>query len=1180
MARISFTSSPTHNYAALRTRLLGGASAAALVLGMVVMAPAGAVADEIAGDAATPTDLSANTDAITNTVDGTDVGAIDTDGGITFPSITLTEDAQIFVFDSNGTSADDAATITGDIDIGADDTLTITFGVSGGPTAVPNPANVTVEGNIVTGGDLILGVGDDVVGATVDGSAGDGSTRFDFTVDGSSVATNIDISAGNANATGAGAAIRGTFGSLANGTDGLIVTGGAGDAGGNGGSASVLVLGDAEVNGIVSVVGGLDGGAQGGSAVAIFLGNVDAGGIILQEGPVTGAAGLFFSGSSNQTVNGAINVNEDGFGFINVAAGDGTRETVTFVDQVGGANAIGVITIGEDTPAGRTDDVTAVFQGGVFADQFQIVHSGDSATFNVNSTVGTITGDGFFTIGGGRLTVTGDIANTGASSITAGNALTVGDDGTPVTVTPDIDGAAGTDLTIDNNADVTFSGVLGGSAPIEQLTIGNAASATFAADATFGRVVSSPGAFTVGNGTDPATLTILGDVENAGDSTIASGGTLVLDSTGGAITTFSPNLIGGEGTTLETTGGNGVTFGTAAVIGQTNAIETVTIGTDTTFSAGQLNAVNMSVAGGFTATVNGTAVANITGDLTGEGTFDVDVALNLGAAGQMSTVSIAAIEGDGTLDIVDDSMVTISSIIGAVTPVGTFSSDGANTELTINTDVPGGDAIQAGTLELSNGTIILGASIGDGDTVFDVTDLDDGGSNTSVELSSAFTDGVITFVQSDDANEGATNAADFTPVDTVLTDFTIRANGGDDTIIEIEAVAESDASIAAALGISLEEAEALREAVEGASAEGDTEGVDAISEILNDANNAATALAAESVGTQGDGLAGGSGVAFATTGEQQRVLTGRLGRLASIFSNGGFSGGDLITGAPVGTPEPTGGFWLQGFGGVANADGDSTVAGYDGNFGGVMIGVDGEVADGVTIGAYGAYSVSSVDGDGSGDVEVDTTSFGFGVYAGYTTDMFYVDGFASYTASDNDMTRTAFVGGLTRNLSADYDSSLWSVGINAGVPLEVSTNVFVTPQASLTANSYNPDSYTESGTGFTQTVNPDSVTQVTGTIGARIHAVYENMDGTTITPELRVALVGDLNDDDPNATVSFTGGGATYQVSGTDVSDIGAQIGVGVSFENENWIAGISYDADLRSDYNSHTGRAEIRWKF
>lgn len=116
-----------------------------------------------------------------------------------------------------------------------------------------------------------------------------------------------------------------------------------------------------------------------------------------------------------------------------------------------------------------------------------------------------------------------------------------------------------------------------------------------------------------------------------------------------------------------------------------------------------------------------------------------------------------------------------------------------------------------------------------------------------------------------------------------------------------------------------------------------------------------------------------------------------------------------------------------------------------------------------------------------------------------------------------------------------------------------------------------------------QTVNPDAVSQLTGTIGARIHAVYENFDtdGTVFIPELRVALIADLIDDDATASATFAGAGVgSYQVTGTDTDDVGALIGFGLGLDNPDWSAGISYDADLRSDFISHTARAEFRWKF
>lgn len=132
-------------------------------------------------------------------------------------------------------------------------------------------------------------------------------------------------------------------------------------------------------------------------------------------------------------------------------------------------------------------------------------------------------------------------------------------------------------------------------------------------------------------------------------------------------------------------------------------------------------------------------------------------------------------------------------------------------------------------------------------------------------------------------------------------------------------------------------------------------------------------------------------------------------------------------------------------------------------------------------------------------------------------------------------------------------------------------------------NHYDADGYTETGSlGFSAAVNPDSVSRLTGTISARIQSVHENFSNgdTTFIPELRLALVGDLIDDDATATVNFVGGGTAYQVTGTDTSDIGALVGIGLALNNPAWVASVSYEADIRSDYLSHTASAEFWLRF
>lgn len=350
---------------------------------------------------------------------------------------------------------------------------------------------------------------------------------------------------------------------------------------------------------------------------------------------------------------------------------------------------------------------------------------------------------------------------------------------------------------------------------------------------------------------------------------------------------------------------------------------------------------------------------------------------------------------------------------------------------------------------------------------------------------------------------------------------------------------------------------------------GDTTGLNALSAELNAGGTRAT-QAANQVGVQADAVGAGPGVAFQVSGQQQDLASNRLGglrgasesRFASAFSSSaetGFSGGDL-DGFYAYPPSTRGSIWFEGFGGAT-------------------VGIDGTINDQVTVGVLGAYTASSVDGNGAGNAQLDASTYQVALYGGYTTDDFYLDGFASYAYAQNEMTRTA----VGQTIEADYGSSQFSVGLAGGVPVEVASQVYLTPNASLTWNHYSADSYTETGSlGFSARVTPGSVSQLTGTVGARIHAVYENFtaNGTSLIPELRVGLAYDIVDDDAVSTATFVGGGTSYSVTGTNTDDLGALIGVGLSFDNPAWTASLGYDGDLRSDYMSHTASAEYRFRF
>lgn len=863
--------------------------------------------------------------------------------------------------------------------------------------------------------------------------------------------------------------------------------------------------------------------------------------IVLGDGTIDPTVNLSFASSAaTQTIDAAISVVDD-TDVVTLTIGDAAvSSTTTFNDT---------ITLGtSDTiTIGATAATNAIFMGAVTAP--------GGITLNGNATTSATFAD--------------DVtANISLNATGGAQTLTLGSTGQTSTVTGGLDVTNSTNvasLAIADGAGVTLVGDINSTAAWDQIH--------------------------VGGGTTATTFTVQGDIADQSEITLNDLATVVIDSTGATRTIASAINADAAASTVtlqiigDATDGNVVNFN--GDLGNIFAVDTLTLGDDVTFSQAVLGG-SLSVSTDATATLQ--ANSTLTGDITGAGNLVVgnaasDVLTLGGGTGTSSTVSIAGIDGPGDLTIASGSSVTMNSTVGGITPLSDFAMTGVGTTLTVNGT--GTTSITAGgVLTLDQGTIVLGSNIGVGDTAFNVASLThDATANTEVQLSVGFTSGSVVFIDADGDESG--DLANFTLTNNALATYALTAVDDEATTdnLVITATARTAAETATELGVSTDAAGAVLQAVTSATTVGDSEGLNALSAELNAGGERAT-RAANQVGIQSDAVGAGSAVAFQVSGQQQDLASNRLAglrgasesRFASAFSETGFSGGDL-DGFYAYPPETRGSIWFEGFGGIASADGDTNAAGYDAAFGGGTIGVDGTINDQVTVGILGAYTASTVDGDGAGNAQMDASTYQIALYGSYTTDAFYLDGFASYAYAQNDVTRTA----VGETISADYGSSQFSLGLAGGVPVEVASQVYLTPNASLTWNRYAADSYTETGSlGFSSQVNPGSVGQLTGTIGARIHAVYENFtpSGASFVPELRIGLAYDIVDGDAVSVATFTGGGTSYSVTGTDTDDLGALVGLGLSLDHSAWSAGVAYDGDIRSDSMTHTASAEYRFRF
>lgn len=1185
----------------LKSHLLGGASLSVMVLAasfaVTGSAMAQVVTKEIEGATGSATALFTG-DAVISGATGGQFGAINTDeGGQSPDSITLTQSETIRVFDSIG--GGESSSVNNDFVIDQSATGTLIFAEDIGG-AGSNDAILFVNGNLA-GDDATIPT---VRGGMLDVSVRDGVAQDDsgFVVYGSTLMTAITVGAGNADSTADGGDIATRFGDVndtfdstgltvnggnANaafsggsalmeinsdtgagivtiGADGISVKGGdAGAGAGSGGFSDLNIYDDATIAGAVTVTGGNQGtgAGSGGSAILRFAfaagtvnltealmitsgsatagataaaGSAEAlfssttvnamGGIVLTEYADSGGAfaALTLYGTGDQTVSGAITAANDGDGNILVKNSGGAGTTVVFNDAIGAQGArIGSLYLAGNTTINMG---TVAFHSDVHAEDL-FIGDGVTAVFKgANSVLDSISGtetdgDQSRTINVGDGTTAATLQVNGNVGSDAGDANTISSIGLFDMSTFVVDASDDFDDTV-----------------IWSLIYANSISDTVAIKTTGDSAVYFAEDVGVGHGIDSfdfqAADSIFEGNVTGGDVMVAAGSRLILR---GAVSTFTGNVTG-EGTLN---------------VGNSTA-------ESLSFEGTESQSVDIAITGGGSITTNNTSdegvIFNNTIGESGDSVGAVNISGNATFNGEVHARSFTSTTGVG---------LSFNNSAAPGTPFVVMFQDAL---------VIGG-----------GNTINLGSNVGDGDVVFQLTNT---GANfvangivpgdIAIKVSSGFTSGTITLVDDDVDISG--EAPDFAVADTALTDFElVTANEGED--LTITATANSTAQVAATLGITAEEAAALQQAAQS----GDLTLVDLLTDILNDATNpTAAALAAQQVGAQGEQVGAGAGVGVQLAGQQQGITSSRIARLrsndrfASAFGETGFSGGDLADPAAAG-PSLMNSFWFQAYGGMANADGNNGNAGYDAGFGGGLVGIDGMISEEVVIGAFGGYSMASVDGDGAGNAQLDINAYQIGVYGSYTGASFYLEGFAAYAMGENDTTRTA----LGNTLTGNFDSDQYTLSLSGGVPVEVGEGVFMTPNASLTLNTYDADGYTEVGVGA-NTVSSVSATQLTGTVGARIHAVFNNIDdaGTILIPEVRLGVSYDLIDDDAVATARFAGGGAAFNVSGTDISDVGALVGVGLSLDNEAWSAGLSYDGDLRSDFMSHTARADIRLKF
>ncbi len=244
-------------------------------------------------------------------------------------------------------------------------------------------------------------------------------------------------------------------------------------------------------------------------------------------------------------------------------------------------------------------------------------------------------------------------------------------------------------------------------------------------------------------------------------------------------------------------------------------------------------------------------------------------------------------------------------------------------------------------------------------------------------------------------------------------------------------------------------------------------------------------------------------------------------------------------------------------------DSTSKMTGFRAKAVGAQFGLDKSFGPNLLMGISGGYSHSFInfkDGRGEGDVD----SFRVGPYASYSKDNFFIDTSVSFGYHNNENKRDIRFGTINYTADSDYHAYDLSAYIGGGYDFPVN-DWTVTPTTSLQYICYHTESFRETGAGAAG-LDVDAATShsLRGKLGVTLSTVTE-LHGTKIVPELFGGWAHEFIDDE-DIKARFVQGTAKFTTDVDNGRDDSVYFGAGISaLLKENISAFVRYEGEHSS---------------
>ncbi len=293
----------------------------------------------------------------------------------------------------------------------------------------------------------------------------------------------------------------------------------------------------------------------------------------------------------------------------------------------------------------------------------------------------------------------------------------------------------------------------------------------------------------------------------------------------------------------------------------------------------------------------------------------------------------------------------------------------------------------------------------------------------------------------------------------------------------------------------------------------------------------------------------------------------------------GFHNEDDITAAMTRTPQ----MWAQAFGMWGETDATANTAKIKNDSKGFLVGLDAEIWSGWRTGAFAGYS-NTTNKANAINSQGDIDNFHAGVYGGtqFDTESGIIDlnlG-ANVIWHQVDTDRTVSFGGLSNNLSADYDAATTQAFAELGYTYAFDM-ARLQPFAGVAVMHQWTDGFTETGGASALTAASKDTVLGVSTLGVRGDVTLGAVGDMTASLNGSAAWQHAMGDVDSTTDMRFASGGNSFAVSGTPVDRDAALVEAGFSLNRGSDLSvNVAYQGNFSENTRDHGFKAGLKVQF